>query len=52
VKRLLQELKWAGEDQLKALEKAVRDEISDAVKFAEESPEPGPDERDADVFAP
>jgi pyruvate dehydrogenase E1 component alpha subunit len=52
VKRLLQELKWAGEDQLKALEKAVRDEIGDAVKFAEESPEPGPDERDSDVFAP
>ena len=31
---------------------AVREEIADAVKFADESPEPGPSERDADVYAP
>jgi len=52
VKRLLEEMKWMDEGRFKALEKEVRDEIAAAVAFADESPEPDLEERDADVFAP
>lgn len=52
VRRLLEELDWLGEADAKALDKAVRDEIMEAVKFAEESPEPELAARDRDVYAP
>lgn len=52
VRRLLEELDWLGEADAKALDKAVRDEILEAVKFAEESPEPELAARDRDVYAP
>jgi pyruvate dehydrogenase E1 component alpha subunit len=52
VKRLLQELNWLDEAAGKELERAVRQEIAEAVKFAEESPDPEQSERDTDVYAP
>jgi len=51
VRRLLQELDWLDEAGAKELDKSVRQDISDAVKFADESPEPGLEERDANVYA-
>lgn len=41
----------ASEDELKAIEKKIQAEIDDAVKFAEESPEPDPSELYRFVFA-
>ena len=52
VRGLLGELNWLDEVGAKALEKEVRKEVADAVTFADESPEPGPEERERDVFAP
>ena len=52
VRGLLRELNWLDEVGAKAMEKEVRKEVADAVTFADESPEPGPEERERDVFAP
>ena len=52
VRGLLGELNWLDEVGAKAMEKEVRKEVADAVTFADESPEPGPEERERDVFAP
>ncbi|BAZ53255.1 dehydrogenase, E1 component [Nostoc sp. NIES-4103] len=41
----------ADEDELKAIERKIQDEIDDAVKFAESSPEPNPSELYRFVFA-
>lgn len=51
VKHLLAELGWLKESEAKALEKAVRQEVIDAVNFADESPEPPPEERDLHIYA-
>jgi pyruvate dehydrogenase E1 component alpha subunit len=41
----------ASEDELKAIEKKIQDEIDEAVKFAESSPEPDPSELYRFIFA-
>jgi pyruvate dehydrogenase E1 component alpha subunit len=41
----------ATEDELKAIDRKIQDEIEDAVKFAETSPEPDPSELHRFVFA-
>jgi pyruvate dehydrogenase E1 component subunit alpha len=51
VKGLLFELGWLAEPDAKSLEKDVRQEVIDAVNFAEESEEPPPEERDRHVYA-
>jgi pyruvate dehydrogenase E1 component alpha subunit len=39
------------QEQLKAIERKVQDEINEAVRFAEESPEPDPSELYRYIFA-
>jgi pyruvate dehydrogenase E1 component alpha subunit len=39
-----------AEDDLKAIDKQIRDIVIDAAKFAEEAPEPGPSELHTDVL--
>ncbi|MDH4247434.1 MAG: pyruvate dehydrogenase (acetyl-transferring) E1 component subunit alpha [Deltaproteobacteria bacterium] len=51
IRDLLIEMKWSKEADLKALEKAVRDEITASVAFADESPEPDLSERERHVFS-
>ncbi|MCL4371224.1 MAG: thiamine pyrophosphate-dependent dehydrogenase E1 component subunit alpha [Chloroflexi bacterium] len=54
--KLLEErlLGWglAKESRLKAIRKSVEDELAEAVRFAEESPLPEPEEALEDVYAP
>ena len=40
-----------SKDDYAALDQAAKEEVEDAVKFAEESPEPDPDELYSDVYA-
>lgn len=47
----LVEQNLASEDELKAIERKIQDVIDDAVKFAESSPEPDPNELYRFVFA-
>ncbi len=49
--RILDE-KWASEDDLKKIDRAVKDTVSAAAEFAQESPEPHPDELWTDIYAP
>ena len=48
-KKLLRE-KWATEAQLDKMDEAVKAEVADSVKFAEESPYPPLDELYIDVY--
>ncbi len=48
-KKLLEE-KWATEAQLEKMDEAVKAEVADSVKFAEESPYPPLDELYIDVY--
>jgi pyruvate dehydrogenase E1 component alpha subunit len=41
---------WASEEDLKALEKSVRDAINEAAEFAQAGPEPAPEELWTDVY--
>ena len=50
VKARLTTKKWASEDELKAIDKEVRDIVADAAEFAQESPEPDPSELWTDVL--
>lgn len=50
VKAKLIENKWATEDELKDIDKRIKDEVMDSVKFAEESPYPDPSEAYKDVY--
>jgi len=50
VKRVLAESSWLDEDGAKEIEQAVRQEVLDAVAFAERSPEPDLSERDLHVL--
>jgi pyruvate dehydrogenase E1 component alpha subunit len=43
--------KISTESGLKKIEKATEDEVLDAVQFAEESPEPAPEELFTDIYA-
>jgi pyruvate dehydrogenase E1 component alpha subunit len=48
----MRELGMLTDDDVKKLETEVNEQIADAVKFAEESPEPDPAELWTDVYAP
>ena len=50
VKNILLDNKWMTADEIKALEKEVKEEVEEAVKFAEESPLPEPHELYEDVY--
>jgi pyruvate dehydrogenase E1 component alpha subunit len=49
VKQRLIEKKWASEDDLKAIDKEVRDIVSDAADFAQTDPEPDVSELYTDI---
>ena len=49
VKARLIEKKWAGEDELKAIDKEVRDIVADAAEFAQTDPEPDASELWTDI---
>ncbi|TVQ58730.1 MAG: pyruvate dehydrogenase (acetyl-transferring) E1 component subunit alpha [Rhodobacteraceae bacterium] len=51
VRKMLLEM-GAAEDDLKAVDKAVRERVNDAAAFAQESPEPDVAELWTDVYAP
>jgi len=50
VKNILLDNKWMTSDEIKAVEKEVKAEVEEAVKFAEESPLPEPYELYEDVY--
>ncbi len=50
VKNVLLDNKWMTSDEIKAVEKEVKAEVEEAVKFAEESPLPEPYELYEDVY--
>jgi len=50
VKQRLTEKKWAGEDDLKAIDKEVRDVVADAAEFAQNDPEPDVSELWTDIY--
>jgi pyruvate dehydrogenase E1 component alpha subunit len=49
VKARLIDKKWASEDDLKGIDKEVRDVVADAADFAQTDPEPDPSELWTDV---
>ena len=49
VKARLIEKKWASEDELKAIDKEVRDIVADAAEFAQTDPEPDASELWTDI---
>jgi pyruvate dehydrogenase E1 component alpha subunit len=49
VKARLLEKKWASEDELKAIDKDVRDIVADAAEFAQNDPEPDASELWTDI---
>ena len=50
VKARLIKNKWASEDDLKAVDKEVRQIVSEAAEFAQENPEPDPAELWTDIY--
>ena len=50
VKNVLLDNKWMTEEEIKAVEREVKAEVEEAVKFAEESPLPEPHELYEDVY--
>jgi pyruvate dehydrogenase E1 component alpha subunit len=44
------EKKWATQDELKAIDKRVRDRVNEAAEFAQNTPEPDPSELWTDVY--
>jgi len=50
VKARLAEQKWATEDELKAIDKDVRDIVADAADFAQSDPEPDASELYTDIY--
>jgi pyruvate dehydrogenase E1 component alpha subunit len=50
VRQRLLDKKWASEDELKALDKDVRDIVADSAEFAQNDPEPDPSELWTDVY--
>ncbi|TIN13266.1 MAG: pyruvate dehydrogenase (acetyl-transferring) E1 component subunit alpha, partial [Mesorhizobium sp.] len=49
VKTRLLDKKWADEDELKAVDKEVRDIVADAAEFAQNDAEPDPSELWTDI---
>jgi len=50
VKARLAEKKWASEDELKAIDKEVRDIVADSADFAQSDPEPDVSELYTDIY--
>jgi len=50
VRSVLLDNNWATEESLKALEKEIKAQVEEAIKFAEESPLPDPSELYEDVY--
>ncbi|MEX3009062.1 pyruvate dehydrogenase (acetyl-transferring) E1 component subunit alpha [Hoeflea sp. TYP-13] len=50
VKARLLEKGWASEDELKAIDKSVRDIVADSAEFAQTDPEPDPSELYTDIM--
>ena len=50
VKARLLENNWATEDELKAIDKSVRDIVADSAEFAQTDPEPDPSELYTDIL--
>ncbi|MFH1797656.1 MAG: pyruvate dehydrogenase (acetyl-transferring) E1 component subunit alpha [Pseudomonadota bacterium] len=50
VKARLTDRKWASEDELKAIDKEVRDVVADAADFAQADPEPDVSELYTDIY--
>jgi pyruvate dehydrogenase E1 component alpha subunit len=50
VRHRLIEKGWASEDELKEIEKSVRDIVTEAAEFAQISPEPDPSELWTDIY--
>lgn len=50
VKKVILEKKWAAEEDLKAIDKEIKDRVLQSVKFAEESPWPDPSEAYTDNY--
>ncbi len=50
VKARLAEKKWASEDELKAIDKDVRDIVADSAEFAQSDPEPDASELYTDIY--
>jgi pyruvate dehydrogenase E1 component alpha subunit len=50
VKARLTDRKWASEDELKAIDKEVRDVVADAADFAQSDPEPDVSELYTDIY--
>ncbi|MBX3577972.1 MAG: pyruvate dehydrogenase (acetyl-transferring) E1 component subunit alpha [Rhizobiaceae bacterium] len=50
VKQRIAEKKWASEDELKAIDKEVRDIVADSADFAQTDPEPDASELWTDVY--
>jgi pyruvate dehydrogenase E1 component alpha subunit len=50
VRERLLEKKWASEDDLKAIEKDIRDQVADAAEFAQNDPEPDASELYTDIL--
>lgn len=47
---VIQENKWLSEAEIKEIDEWVKKEIQESIQFAEESPEPGPEELYKDVY--
>jgi pyruvate dehydrogenase E1 component alpha subunit len=50
VKQRLADKKWASEDDLKAIDKEVRDIVADAADFSQSDPEPDVSELYTDIY--
>jgi len=50
VKARLLEMKWASEDELKSIDKSVREVVADSAEFAQSDPEPDPSELYTDIL--
>ncbi len=50
IRHVLLEMKAMGDDEFKALDKEIKDQVIAAAEFAQESPEPDPSELWTDIF--
>jgi pyruvate dehydrogenase E1 component alpha subunit len=50
VRERLLDKKWASEDDLKSVEKDIRDQVADAAEFAQNDPEPDASELYTDIL--
>ena len=52
VRKRILDADWASEDDLKKIDREIKDTVSAAAEFAQESPEPDPKELWTDIYAP